>query len=509
MNMTASSLWNSMVSLNNTTVTENGDKAYKSTLNPLMDFMFKACTMRDSEEKDIVNLFSRALAENDIYAIRLAFYARDIRGGQGERRVFRICMTYLALTKPELFKQVISFIPEYGRWDDLVFLYMTLLKTDLVNDILPIIRDQLTEDIKNCLTNKPVSLLAKWLPSENASSKETIYAAKVLAQALNFSNRDYRKTLSKLRKYLDVTEVKLSSKNVQDINYNTVPSKAMQRYRSAFLRNDNKRYQEYLNALSNPEEHPEVKVNAATLYPFDVIKELNICGYYYDKPTKEAIQLANAQWNALPDFFAGKHDNALVVADVSGSMTGTPMNVCLGLAMYIAERNKGMFKDKFITFSVAPELQDIVGKTIYEKAINLSKAEWDGNTDVDAVFKLIYDAAISNHLSQDELPNTLYIISDMQFDCCNGGEDVSVFEKWTQKFEEAGYKLPLICFWNVSEYGNDNVPITVKDTGAIVCSGYSPSIVKYIMETDITDTMKLVENIVNSPRYKVILGENK
>lgn len=499
-------LWNAMQAENNITCTENGDKAYKSTLNPLLDFMFKAATMRNENEQEIKKLFTKAYNYNNVYAIRLAFYIRDIRGGQGERRVFRICMKTLAELDENTFIKIINYIPEYGRWDDLIDILYNVNNKNTNQVIINMISHQLEQDLDNYKNSKSISLLAKWLPSENASSKETILKAKKIRTALELSPKDYRKTLSTLRKYINIVESQMTSKDWNNINYNTVPSKAMMKYRNAFLKNDNDRFSQYLNDLTNL-DNKDVKVNASTLYPFDIIKQFHI-GYLYNEEeiSEEIAKLLNAQWKALPDFFNNKFDNALVVADTSGSMEGTPLNVAIGLAIYIAERNKGIFNNKFITFSSEPELQEIIGNNIKEKAENLSNAAWQQNTNIEAVFELILNSALKANAKQNELPSLIYIISDMQFDCCNGFEDETVFEKYQREFEEAGYKLPNIVFWNVSSYGNYNVPITITNTGAIVCSGYSPSIVKYIMESDVTDTMQLIENIVRSDRYACILA---
>lgn len=498
-------LWDSMKDENNLTYTENGDKAYKTMLNPLLDFLFKSGTMREAEEIDIVKSFLLAFQENPVYATRLAFYTRDIRGGQGERRVFRTCMKALANLHTETFLQVLNFIPEYGRWDDLFEIYRDTNHNTVKSAILTFIETQLGADLKNYEEKQSISLLAKWLPSENASADDTIKMAKVIRKHMGLTPKEYRKTLSALRAYLKVIEVNMSAKEWNQINYNQVPSKAMMKYRKAFNRNDAERYQSYLNELTNP-ENTTVKVNASTLYPFDIVKNAG-GGFGYRQVSNEEIKLLDAQWKALPDYFNGKFDNALVVADTSGSMEGDPINVAIGLALYLAERNKGMFNNKFITFSSRPELQEIVGQHIVEKIRNLSKADWEMNTDIDAVFNLIYKAAINNTVDATDMPSMLYIISDMQFDSCtNHGEDVTVFEKWQNIFEKAGYKLPTVVFWNVSDYGNHCVPITVKNTGAIVCSGYSPAVIKYIMESDTTDTMQLVENIVNGERYNGILA---
>lgn len=495
--MTNNTLWNAMEAENNTTETTNGDKAYKSTLNPLMDFMFTASTLRNADEIAISKLFTKAYNFHKVYATRLAFYIRDIRGGQGERRVFRACMRALAGNDPETFKQIINFIPEYGRWDDLIDLLNTVKNSNLEKDILNIIIDQYNKDIDNFNNNKAISLLAKWMPSINASSKSTIESAKKLAKYIGVSHKDYRKMLSILRKHLNIVETNMSSKTYNNIDYQAVPAKAMLKYKQAFKRNDTERFNAFTNALI--ERPTEVKINASTLYPFDIIKKVFA--------NNDADSILDAQWKALPDFFNDKFDNALVVCDTSGSMYGNPINVAIGLSMYIAERNKGLFNNKFITFSNNPSLQEIIGNNIFEKVRNLNNADWDMNTDIEKVFKLILNSAIKHNLTQADMPSMLYIISDMQFDDCCYNSDESVFEHYQKTFENYGYKLPTVVFWNVSEENYKNMPITINNSGAIVCSGYSPSVIKYIMESDVTDTNQLIENIVRSKRYANILAE--
>lgn len=499
-------LWNSMKNENNVTYTENGDKAYKSTLNPLLDFLFKSGTMRNEEAATIANAFIAAFKENPVYATRLAFYTRDIRGGQGERRVFRICMQTLANIDANTFEKVIAFIPEYGRWDDLIYILNNINNSKLKDCIKAFIAGQLAKDLENFEQKKSISLLAKWLPSENASSDETIKSAKQLRKFFELTPKEYRKMLSSLREYLNIIETKMSSKKWNEINYNIVPSKAMMKYRKAFERNDKERYSSYINQLVDP-ENKAVKVNASTLYPFDIIQKIYSYFHCYNNElSDEELKLFDAQWKALPDYFKDKFDNAIVVADVSGSMEGNPMNVAIGLALYIAERNKGLFNNKFITFSHRPQLEEICGNDIFEKAKNLSQADWGMNTDLDAVFNLIYTAAINGNAKQADLPSMIYIISDMQFDSCCEESDKTVFEKWKEVFAKSGYELPTVVFWNVSAYGNNNVPITVNDSGVLLCSGYSPAIIKYIMESDVTDTMALIENIVKGERYACILA---
>lgn len=489
------SFWEMLVQQDNVAFTENGDRALKSSLSGCGDLLFFGGMGKDPSTSvyEIENVFRNALSENPLYAIRLLFYNRDIRGGQGARRFFRIALQYLQKTDEKLCSEIVKYIPEYGRWDDLLCIINTGSNA-VTETAMQLIKNTLIEDTKALKNGKSISLLAKWLPSENASSYETKKKASYIRTWLGMTSKEYRKTLSGLRAYLKVVERNISSKNYEGINYSCVPSNAMMKYTKAFERNDNARYTNYLELLKNG----KAKVNASTLYPFDVIKEYK--GYFLENP------LTEAQWKALPDFFNGKKDNSLVVADVSDSMSGNPLNACIGLAIYIAEHNTGVYHDKFITFSHRPTLQTLKGNTLAKRVKNLSRAHWDMSTNLDSVFKLMYNTAISNNVSQDELPSMIYIVSDMQFDQCCRNADKSTYTKWKEKFENAGYKLPVIVFWNVSDRCK-TVPVKFNENGTMLVSGYSPAVCKFIMSDKKPNTSEdLIKSVVESPRYSCILS---
>lgn len=488
--------WEMLVQQDNIAFTENGDRALKSSMSGCADLMFFGGMGKDPSIKThkIENMFNKALEENPLYAIRLLFYNRDIRGGQGARRFFRIALQYLQKVDEKLCSEIVKYIPEYGRWDDLLCVINTGSAV-VTETAMNLIKSTLIDDMNALKNNKSISLLAKWLPSENASSSETKKKAVYIRTWLGMTSKEYRKTLSGLRAYLKVVERNISSKNYEGINYSCVPSNAMMKYTKAFARNDNARYTNYLELLKNN----KAKVNASTLYPFDVIKAYNN-GFFSENP------LVEAQWKSLPDFFNGKKDNSLVVADVSGSMYGDPLNACLGLAIYIAEHNTGVYHDKFITFSHRPTLQTLRGNTLCERAKNLSRAHWDMNTDLNAVFELVYNTAVDNNVSQKELPSMLYIISDMQFDQCCQSAGKSTYTKWKEKFEAAGYTLPTIVFWNVSDRG-ETVPVKFNENGTMLVSGYSPAVCKFIMSDEKPNTTEdLIKLVVESPRYSCILS---
>lgn len=498
--------WNKLVEVDNLTVTTNGDVAYKSSLNGLMDLMFKGGVMKDRTcVHDMIKLFNQAWKENPLYAIRLLFYIRDCRGGQGCKLFFRAILVYLSKFQPNVAKAVFSYIPQYGCWADVIDILKvprTVLNENIRKELFTVVFNQLTEDIQNMKNNKSISLLFKWLPSENTSSKETVALAKEFRNRLQIDSREYRKMLSSGRKYLDIVERKMCKNQFEKINYSAVPSVAMKKYNQAFLRHDQDRYNRYLDDVNCGKK----KINASVLYPYDVIKDVltNDGCFRSDSIT---IKQVEALWKNLPDFFNQSKDNSIVVADVSGSMCGIPIKVCLSLAVYIAERNHGSFHNKFITFSENPNLQELIGHTLEEKFRNLARADWGMNTDLSKVFGLLYNAVTPETVK--DMPSSIYIISDMQFDACINGRRESTYNYWKRKFnEDLGIDLPRVIFWNVSECNCNTVPITVKNDNTILVSGFSPSIIKFIMN-GATNTLQLIEDVVQSDRYKNILSEEQ
>jgi hypothetical protein len=471
----------------NVTETLNGAKAYKSTLNKCVDLFGKIAACRN-DVKQAQKLFAHAYAENPETATRILFWARDIRGGQGEREVFRNLFKYLVEENGEIGAKLVSLVPLYGRWDDLLILE----NTSAWETVLNAIQNQLNLDRISYKAGEAVSLLAKWMPSINASSKDTKRLGRKIAAHLGMTEREYRKVLSNLRTYINVVEKAMCSKEWSVIDYSKVPSRAAFMYRKAFAKQDATRYAEYLSAV----EKGEAKINASTLYPYDIVEQYLYKGARNDK----TIDL---QWEALPNYMEGKEFNGLVVADVSGSMYGRPMAVSISLAMYIAERNTAeVWKNKFLTFSEKPELQSIVGSTIGKRIDNLSRAAWGMNTDLIAVFKTVLDAGVKNDVPAEEMPSKLIIVSDMQFDQCCRSNKRTNFEQIQKLYRKAGYELPQLVFWNVNSSGN--VPIQSHDTGTALVSGCSPSILKSILTGNSITPIDTMNDTVYSERYQEI-----
>ena len=459
--------------IDNYTFTENGAVALASTNNSVLDAFGSLGAMKNSPEKNILDTFYKALAEDKELAMRLLFYIRDIRGGQGMRRVFRVIARSLAHTYPKLMIDNLDNFLFFGRGDDI----LCLLDTPIEGEVYKWIEDVLESDIITVDEKGAYpSLLAKWLPSENTSSDVTRYYAKKIIKGLGITPRLYRKTLAKLRKSIGIVETLMSQNKWKEIDFEKLPAKAAMIYSDAFMKHVEKNYTQYLKALVEG----DAKVNAKSLFPVDIIHK--VLGGYRNRKLKDKY-LLSAMWNALPDYFEGKEETGLCVVDTSGSMGGTPLEVALSLGVYCADKAKGPFKNHFITFSSKPKLQVLKGNDICEKIDNIDFSDWEMNTDIEAVFDLILATAVKNNTPQEDLPSKLYIISDMQFDQARGGYRTKPFmQKMKEKYANVGYTLPAIVYWNVRASDCGMFQETFEGENCCMVSGYSPSLFKAVIE---------------------------
>lgn len=490
----------------NISVTENGAVGYRTTGRSLLDLNFAVASLRRATEQEIADRFYRTFFDDRMAAMKWLFYARDVRGGLGERRLFRACMVPLAKENPGYIIPLVRLIPEYGRWDDL----WCLLDTPVRDSVIELVHDQLYADIHDAGKNKPVSLLAKWMPRCKTSSKQTRRYAAILRKGLAETERDYQHILADLSRYLVVVEQQMSSGKWDGIDYQRVPSRANLIYNSAFLRHDEERRRDFLAKL----EKGEVKINAGTLFPHDIVHKY-MSGSGWGQSLGRYDAALEGLWKNLPDTVNGC-GNTIVVADGSGSMTTqvsrdssvTALDVANALAIYFAERSSGQFKDQYITFSERPQLVDLSGgQNLHDKLkIALLHSEV-ANTNVEAVFDLILTTAIKHRMEQSELPANTLIISDMEFDDCtenNGGNSISarLFDVIGQKYEKAGYKLPRLVFWNVNSR-TGTIPVKQNDMGVALVSGFSVNIAKMVMSGKLDPYDCLLEAI-NVERYQPI-----
>jgi len=462
----------------NHTLTENSALTNVSTLDPVLDFFSLAGAMRNNVSA-ATQLFAKAFDADPLYAIRTLFYLRDIRGGQGERDLFRALYLELYNHDAKLADELLELIPFYGRWDDVLAVSPTYSAAKLIGK-------QFISDWTAKRDGKPVSLMAKWLPSENASSSKSRELARSLANALGMSYKEYRQQVVGLRKYIQLLEQDMSSGNWSEIDYSRVPSQAQRKHGKAFRRHDNGRYSDFLDSALRG----DTKINTGTLFTYEV----------FDALRQGDKQAANTIWANLPDYTNGK--NALVVADVSGSMYGRPMDVSVSLALYFAEHNTGAFHNYFMTFSSMPQLVHVSGHDLAEKLDNISRANWGMNTDIEAVFRTVLQAAIKSSASPEELPSTIYIISDMEFDASSRNSSATNFENAQKMFNEAGYALPHLVFWNV-DARNIQTPATMFDNRVTLISGLSQSAFRYAVEGK--SPLELMYSVLDSDRYARIV----
>ena len=474
----------------NLTLTENGALANRSTGSHCLNLFASCGALRNEEPRVLQRLFARAYTEDRDLAMRILFYARDIRGGLGERRFFQEIISWLARQRPQSVSKNLDLIPEFGRWDDL----LPLLGTPCEADAVTLIRKQLHLDIEALRADRTVSLLGKWLPSVNTSSALRRAQARLLCKRLGFTERAYRQCLSRLRAQIDVLEKRLCTGDYT-FDYSKQPSGAMHRYRQAFLRNDHTRYAEYIEKVIAG----EAALHAGTLYPYQIVRACLQAG---DK-SPEMIQSLDASWKSLPDY--GDSRNALAVIDGSGSMfwRGNPLpaEVAMSLGIYFAERNTGYFRDHFITFSKTPRLVRLEGDNIVDRTMYCMSFDECSNTNLRATFELILNAAIKHRLPQEELPETLYIISDMEFD--EGvHSDATLFEELRRLYTDNGYQLPQLVYWNV-DCRNEQFPVTKDESGTILVSGSSPMLFKMVIGQHACPEAFML-SVLNSERYRGI-----
>ena len=427
---------------------------------------------------------------------------------QGERRFFRVAFRWLCNEYPQIAKANLKNVSEYGRWDDLIYVAEgTQVQTAAFN----IIKHQLALDIQ-C---KTPSLLAKWMPSQNASNADTRRLGHVLANFLGMTSREYRKTLSTLRERINVLERLMSAGRWQDIQFDKISSKAGLIYRNAFARRDIlvKKYEAFAKSK-------DTKVNADALYPHDVAHRAFAMRYNtnLEDPTRLMLQ---KYWDNLKDFYNGREENGIAVVDVSGSMSGTPMEAAVSMGAYIADKAHGPFANHFITFSAHPELVRFEGVDIVDKLNRCTRADWGMNTNVQAVFDMLLDTAMKQNVKAEDMPDKLFIFSDMEFDECvtfdtpktthrntwwDSGRTVrdenevnSDLELIAKQWAAAGYKLPHVIFWNLDARQN-NIP--AMDGRFSYVSGFSPVMIQTILGGK--DGYDLMLEKLNSERYAAI-----
>jgi hypothetical protein len=488
--------------VSNKTTTQNNAKS-NSYIDPSLQYegrlglFYKSVRGVDLETLRKYILLS--LQENVFQTFILAFYIRDCRGGKGERTLGRHIFSILAEKEPEKLNALLHLLPEYGRWDDISYL---LKYSRLTNNILTQLSTQIKQDRKNMKKLNPVSLCAKWMPTEGHSSDKKLNFTSLITKHLQISKKEWRKKyLTPLRKHIDIVEKRMCEDDWESIDYSKVPSCAMNKLKKAFERHDKERFDNWIDKLKNN----EVKINAKQLYPHECIQSYDKCYRSKEDPIIEA------QWKVLMENMKnlGTFSNSLVVCDVSGSMTNgkydtKPIDVAISLGLLIAESTIGDYNGTLITFSEKPEFFQInPTNTLYDKVKQVKTMKWGCNTNLMAVFELILNKATKHKIPASDMPKRLFIISDMQFDIACKSNSRTNFEQIKKLYRKSHYELPQVVFWNVNGEFSD-CPIQSNDTGSILVSGFSQSIMKYISETTEFSSIGILETVLNSERYSKI-----
>ena len=496
------------------TRTKNDMKTYDSSKNHLVDLFF---AIGSSRGKNLNAEFSRAFAQDEVLALRLLMWARDVRAGAGERQIVRDILCHLEKFDPATLEKIIPFIPEYGRWDDLLIFNTaairevafgliaetllegkqaqcslsqinTLSDAEVIREMSLYSTDNIIDraTAKHFLQQKvqKAGLCAKWMDRKGV-------VALMLRNFMKLTPKSYRKLLVGLTK---VVEQQMCANEWTDINYSHVPSVAASRYQAAFKRHDPAGYNTYKEKLLTG----EAKINAAAVYPYDVIKAFRHGG---------DPGVVTAQWNALPNYVSDQL--ILPMVDVSGSMEDqvgnnpnlTCMDVSLSLGLYLADKNTGPFKDMFLTFSQSPELSCLTGN-IVQKISQLEQSSWGMSTNLHRAFELVLQYAKDGKVDAVDMPQYMLILSDMEFNRCTTHDD-SAMKMITRKYRAAGYSIPKIVFWNLNARKN-NVPVKCNQQGVALVSGFSPSIMTSVLSAENFDPESIMLQTLNSPRYSVI-----
>ena len=451
----------------NYNITENGAITHKTTHSYLLDMFAMGGAMRNRQDNEIILMFKRAFEENPTYALKCLFYLRDIRGGQGERRFFRICMKWLAENHPDAAKRNLNLIPEYGRWDDLY----CFVDTRLEDETFQFMHEQFLLDL-NC---KTPSLLGKWLASENATSVKVKQLGELTAKKFGLTPRKYRQYLSELRTRINVLEKLMSENRWEEIKFDQIPSRAGLIYKNAFAKRDiiKKKYEAFAKDATK-------KVNAEVLNPVDIAER--IFALSYGKINEVDRLMYQKYWDNLKDYYNGRQENGIAVVDVSGSMHGKPLAAAVSMGAYIAERGHGPFANHFITFSQIPELVEFEGVDIVDKFIRARSAHWNMNTNIQNVFDLLLRKAKEEKLLQEDMPERIYIFSDMEFDRCTScrtnNDMETLLEGIAKTWAYEGFKMPHLIFWNL-DARQENIPALNGRFSYI--SGFSMNMIETIL----------------------------
>jgi len=474
--------------------TENGALSLNTTNDARLNFFFSI--LRSTNDDKTINMLSQAWRVSPIDTLRLVFHLRDCRGGKGEKKQFYTCMQWLLKNCPETVMKNLLHIPFFGSFNDFwkIFYPITPETKGLVESMIKYYASVLKDDYEKTKTGSKITLAGKWAPSENRSHDNQYHSVKQLCRALNMSHKQYRQMLVALRKQINIPETLMCANQWTDINYSSVASLAMKKYRKAFKKHAEERFQSYLNSV----ELGHQKINAGQLFPHQLVEN-------YDDQPDQVIEL---QWNSL--LLAGKKlnklNNYLCVVDVSGSMDqGNPncMDVAVGLGLYLSNICSGHFNRKVITFSQTPTFHYVTGDNLFQQVHSIKKAEWGMNTNLQAVFDRLLDDAIFNNLSPEQMPSTIIIFSDMQFDAATKSNTQTNFETIDVKYASRGYIRPNLVFWNLAGRSVD-FPVAKGTTKTALVSGFSPALMSAFIDGESMEPYTIMRRVIDNRRYDIL-----
>lgn len=488
----------------NSTTTENGEIAYSTTTDKNLDLF--GTVNRDADDYTIAEKFVDAFNENNEMSLKILLNFRDIRNGKGEKHISRVLMFLLKVVKPEVYEKMLPIFLEMGYWKDLLYLSEMSKKYGLsYNFEVEKFTDQLTTD-KN---TEKISLCAKWAPSERSYFDDSTKFVNKLTKKMKMNKKEYRLLISSLRKKLNVLEKNMSEQTFDEINFSQIPSKAHLNHKDALNRQHNsekvesykriklqERYSKFLEDLENL----KVKVNHKGIMPHELTTKVN----------GHDDVLVESQWKQIVDDAKkiGIFNNSLCIVDVSGSMSGQPMDVAIALGILVSECTEGPFKNKLLTFSSDPNLVDLsFSLSLFKKIEATKRMPWGMNTDIKKVFDLILQHSLKNNTVP---PEKLFIFTDMQFDQVDSSYNVSTFEKFRKKYQEHGLKLPQIVCWNLRSV--NSVPFLKDDKDVCLLSGFSTEILKaFLTGVELTPMNIMLEaiKIYNVPNFEKFIIGNK
>lgn len=472
----------------NFTKTENGAAALNTTGKYCLDLFGCIGALRSADRSRIERLFADAYNEDALFATKLVFYGRDVRGGLGERRTFRILLRYMAQYHPEALRPNLDLVGVYGRYDD----FYSLIGTPLEGEMWAAMKNQFEEDRQNMAEGNAISLLAKWIKTADASSENTRKLGILTAKKLGYSVYDFKRIVRMMRRHIGVVEGLMCAGEWDKISYSDVPSRAMMIYRNAFYRNDKNRFSAYTErALTGKET-----IHSETLFPYDIVEK-----FLYSKISVTDSKVLEAQWRALPQYVE-RGTNAIVMADVSGSMMGRPLASSLGLALYFAEHNTGDYHNLFMTFSSHPQIVSVKGETLLQKLNSIAKSDWGMNTDLYSAFMEILNVAVKNHTPKNDMVKSIIVISDMEIDCCNN-KDWAFYDQMYSLYRHYGYNIPNVIFWNVNSR-HDIFHADSKRKGVQLCSGQSAAVFKQMLSCVGLTPLEAMKQVICSERYDAI-----